>query len=67
MTLYTVSPEPIVSQFLYLSFSSGGVETAVIIGVVVAVVTVILIIIAVFIIVLVCVKHKTTGESGRRD
>ena len=46
---------------------SGGVGTAVIIGVVVAVVMVILIIIiTVFATVLVCVKHKTTSESGRK-
>ena len=44
-------------------------DTAVIIGVVVAVVTVILllIVISAFITVLVCVKHKTTSESGRGE
>ena len=44
-------------------------DTAGIIGVVVAVATVILlfIIISAFITVLVCVKHKTTSESGRGE
>ena len=46
---------------------SGGVETAVIIGVVVAVATVILLIIIItaFIMVYFCMKHKTTSESEK--
>ena len=48
---------------------SGGVETAVIIGVVVTVATVILLIsiITAFIMVYFCMKHKTTSESEKRD
>ena len=47
---------------------SGGVETAVIIGVVVAVAMVILLIIVItaFIMVYFCMKHKTTSESEKR-
>ena len=53
----TASPPPT------LPSGSGGVDTAVIIGVVVAVAMVILLLgIAVFIILLVCVKYKTTSE-----
>ena len=50
------------------SLDPGGVETAVVIGVVVAVAMVILIllVLAAFVTVLVCLKHKTTSESERR-